>query len=844
MKTLSWLFSIFEVAFQKLGECTLLAQPNVEAKHPLVGIQNVYQNISKCFDKLYSIFILIVNQDLANGNIHNKLAFWTIYCRSLAMGLNSNLYQGSSNDDIGEKQGGGRDDEDFEGGLAEGTNSMNSGTKGSEPSSFADVTYQISNAAQFVLFYRDFVTRKTPYLSVTRVQIKQTALKLLVHVMSHLLERSVLDLSGGTFTGSVQSFSMHFDLHFARLVFQESLEKIPPFSVVGTYEKRYTADSLLSVSNIPIILFLQDLVNLSCACATFTMNDKAILAFQSEAMKLLCSLLEMFSDAIDPDYVDTSGGNVSSCQDNSQNKLMTQYLSQLLGAIRICLTIKHFPELLLSTQRSLFILIQKGFIRDKVAFKRLLKPILAYSEDTFAVIDGKIENSPVSSAQLPNSKILNDVMSIHEHIAFLSSLAGLLLVSNHHDCHPFSNPHHINLLGIQTDVGMKQSIVNAFDHKTVEKIIGACKLVLIDLLRILYEKQKLVTNNLSPIGNIVSSGTSDYHPARGGWLYNSNVKEENILQHLITSSGVLSLSLCFSCNHPLPSQKKGLNIANSINYNRFTDDNFRLLFAYCTVMVAQFQSKYPLYLSSVTLSSLWSNILQLLIVLIDHPYVTNAADSGILVNSWLVLASNISKLPLQLWKWEFNIHFFDFVMKLAKFVSKHATVDDESAINAVHILWKMWNSRSKNVLSLVSGLRRNDDKSVGDSTCLKALESFFVILVIQKQSSGFIGGSLDISHLLKILRLLSIEAIASCSKSDVQVAVELSSKAYEIFCQALNSQSEEFISVECQQLGATTMQALFHMNIQQVEQLQSIFEVMLDAWMKMSTMLRNSVSIL
>jgi hypothetical protein len=806
-------------------------------KHPLVGIQNVYHNIAKCFNKLYSVFIKIISNDLAEGNIHNKLAFWTVYSRGLALGLNSNLNNSNANGTSEESgQNGkqsGRDEDDFdEGGPGEvhGKSDGKSGgnNNGDEVST---MTYQVSNASQFVLFYRDFITRRTPYLSVTRVQIKQTALKLLVFAMNQLLQRSIA-------SNTSQIFFSHFDLNLARSTFQHSLSQVVPNLNNG--EKRYTAESLVSIPTIPIILFLQDLINLSCACATFTMNDKAILGFQSESMKLVCILLEMFADAVDPDYVDATAGS-SVEYDDSQNKLVVQYLSQLLGAIRVCLTMKHFPELLLPSQKALFVLVQKGYIRDKVAFKRLLKPIMTYAEES--LISSSSSNG--SGLQLKMSSSLNEVMGIHEHLAYLSSLAGLMVIGNHHNSHPFTHPHQSNLLGIKAELGIKQTILNSFSNEITERIICACKLTLIDLIRILFEQQKAFPSSAwNLVGHGDSSSSSslpEFHPARGGWIYSSAIKIEAILQELITISGLLSLAFCYSCNRNsgVSTTKKSTSTAQGFNYKDFPDDHVNLLLSYAFMMISQLQR--PSNLPSTIVSSLWSNVLQLLLVLIEHPSVLNGTVS---ISSWISIAQEISKLSTTVWRREYNGHYFEFVMKFAKLWAKNKSTDDNTTLS---VLWQLWKSRGRSILS-GSSIHQ-------DNMNLKALESLLFILALHQQlTPSWLNSPSKVSNVLNTLRLLSIISISTSNKQDLLMAMQASAKGFEVLSQALTQQLQqnpnhavefvESIVKECQQFSISAMQTVFNQNNQQIlEVQQSIFEAMLDAWMKLSVLAPSAVSI-
>jgi hypothetical protein len=91
------------------------------------------------------------------------------------------------------------------------------------------------------------------------------------------------------------------------------------------------------------------------------MNDKRLIRLQLSAMKFLEKLIFMFSHTMDPDsQVQERVGSVSSSVANPGDKILVQFLSQIISAVRPCLSTLFSPELTLVSGRLVISLIRSG----------------------------------------------------------------------------------------------------------------------------------------------------------------------------------------------------------------------------------------------------------------------------------------------------------------------------------------------------------------------------------------------------------------------------------------------------------------------------------------------------
>ncbi|KAJ1394616.1 hypothetical protein B484DRAFT_407830, partial [Ochromonadaceae sp. CCMP2298] len=88
-------------------------------------------------------------------------------------------------------------------------------------------------------------------------------------------------------------------------------------------------------------LFLTDLVNLACACATFALEERPVLLLQTEAAVLVQRTVELFLTSADPDYKLAGGGGMGEVV---EGRLLHQFTSQLLSTVRTNLTSAASPQ--------------------------------------------------------------------------------------------------------------------------------------------------------------------------------------------------------------------------------------------------------------------------------------------------------------------------------------------------------------------------------------------------------------------------------------------------------------------------------------------------------------------
>ena len=230
---------------------------------------------------------------------------------------------------------GGFDDND--GGGGGGGGSGGSGDFGADASGGFGV-YAVSNmnCTKFSAYCREHVLSLTPDLQFSRVHIKCVAVRCILIAMAH-----------------INGNPLHSDVAAARAATDRALKAI---------KGKYTSEASLAAVPRYLPLFLTDLVNLSCACATYMIDDKPVLALQAESMVLMRQVVQLFLYSEDPDIKlaqlgSGSGGCDGSADASSaegialavEGRILHQFTSQLLSAVRSGLSNTHAlhnPDLL------------------------------------------------------------------------------------------------------------------------------------------------------------------------------------------------------------------------------------------------------------------------------------------------------------------------------------------------------------------------------------------------------------------------------------------------------------------------------------------------------------------
>jgi hypothetical protein len=179
-------------------------------------------------------------------------------------------------------------------------------------------------------------------------------------------------------------------------------------------------------------LFLNDLISTSCIMSTYSINDKNIISIQQEGIHFLFFLLSLFITTLDPDAFTAVGSAVTGKRglegeegNVTENLIVFQYLSQILGAIR-----HVFGSISLSyysihyfSQEILLLLMKAHFITDKVMFKRLIKTLTSSFEEQMKISslfyeDGKIKEE---------YRIITSLSGNHGNLSEVALLKNLFL---------------------------------------------------------------------------------------------------------------------------------------------------------------------------------------------------------------------------------------------------------------------------------------------------------------------------------------------------------------------------------------------------------------------------------
>lgn len=202
---------------------------------------------------------------------------------------------------------GDRGDEDEEGGGA-----RDSDFGGDAAASHAPGVYPVAtiNCTKFAAYCRERAIAHAPELDYCRVQLKCVAVRCILLTLAHIQ---------GT---------AHSDVGQARAQTEQKLRAI---------KGKYTSPESLSSVPCYLPLFLTDVVNLCCACATYMIDDKPILMLQQESMVLMLQVVNRFLYTDDPDIKmaqSGAGAVTDSITEAVEGRILHQFTSQLLSAVR------------------------------------------------------------------------------------------------------------------------------------------------------------------------------------------------------------------------------------------------------------------------------------------------------------------------------------------------------------------------------------------------------------------------------------------------------------------------------------------------------------------------------
>jgi hypothetical protein len=267
-------------------------------------------------------------------------------------------------------------------------------------------------------------------------------------------------------------------------------------------------------------LFLEDMVALCCTCATYTVEDVQMRRLQLEALNCLATVIHCFKNTPDPH--------------DPPSLILCQFMSQIMSAIRPCLSVKYSSALTTSAGSLICILIQNRFLDDKVLLKRVAKSLFPFlSESTTRLI----EEDPTESAILSPSDI-SEEFGIADYVVSLGISARMYTTS-------FYNGY------VCPNDDVKSAVLSVFD--------------------------KNLDNLTLKWLDIVVSAVLVVHGAKG-WITLDDFKSPSVEETILASSKLVRPSLVIALPHV---------IVACICTGRLTHEQLTFLFACLTCTVTE-----------------------------------------------------------------------------------------------------------------------------------------------------------------------------------------------------------------------------------------------------------------
>jgi hypothetical protein len=227
---------------------------------------------------------------------------------------------------------------------------------------------------------------------------------------------------------------------------------------------------------------------------TYTIEDKHMIQLQTESVLLMRKVMFLFCESIDPDVVGSSEDKPGN------NRILMQYMSQLVSAIRQCLTVSWCPVLQLSTYLIVCDWIQEGFLVDKVIIRRLLK-VICERFDTVGAI----------TARAPTSADVSESITTIDHVIGCTVVSRLFTLTKK---------------GLNSRLDSQaQSTVSSMIEGTVPKLHSTWFAIFTDAARILQNRDDASKDE--PL-TIWTTGTQEVDCRRGGLTYCSNAEPEKM----------------------------------------------------------------------------------------------------------------------------------------------------------------------------------------------------------------------------------------------------------------------------------------------------------------------------
>jgi uncharacterized membrane protein YgcG len=349
--------------------------------------------------KIEEVMNLLVILNVQNNPDQNGTA-WVLLSRVIALGLKEQTSTGPSNDLA---------QEDGEGPSTETTKGDGLSDSAAAPTTMSYIQY--SN------WCRDVAIERGRFIQSTRLQLKYLSLRCAI--------TAIIECKSSTHS------SCHSDLLLARTTIQDQLATLKS----SNKEELCLMPCFMS-------LFMNDLISMGCACASFSIDDHRLLGLQTIALEYLQAIVDLFWQTLDPDDLSNGVGMKTLSSSSSplsdpldeendetvfirpEKKIMNQYMAQIISAIRPTLSTEWSPSLLLTSGNLIFGFIACGLLTDKIIIKRLVKSFLSV-----------LESSPDASTSVPFlprcylSLTVRSDIAVIQHVNIATNMARVYLLS-------------------------------------------------------------------------------------------------------------------------------------------------------------------------------------------------------------------------------------------------------------------------------------------------------------------------------------------------------------------------------------------------------------------------------
>lgn len=397
---------------------------------------------------------------------------WVLLCRAIALGSNGSVQKHDGNDSTQNVATRETDD---------------GGDEKNEPGSLDDSCRM--TVQQFAGWKREKGAAKAVTLTSPRCRLRCVALR----------------CSTAAFLGAGRH-PAHFDLQLCRAETQAALNALPP---------NPNEESLESIPCF-LSLFLQDLMNMACACAAYTIEDNRQSVLQSEAVDFLHVVVSMFQETVDPDVL--TGSGPASDQPPS-SKLLELYIAQIVSSLRPCLSARWCPALLLTSGALICDLLRGDLLKDRTVLRRLLK----------ALTGNCAPEQDCVSIRPPMSSEVAEEVAIISHVVNISNLAQVYLL------------------------GLESGPSREISHEIKVVILGAVS-PLLEKLHDIWEAIAFDGARLMQGHKRWARGTPATDPRRGGMTYGSDCDIVKIRGFYEYALPFVTVALCRSGDLSNPDQ--------------------------------------------------------------------------------------------------------------------------------------------------------------------------------------------------------------------------------------------------------------------------------------------------